>query len=93
VKSSAPHGDDNILKAFASIEEKPVLRKRYRASLEQFLGDEPKANGKKLLEKIQADFEPEKTARYRVVVENAAQKKPELGSIPWPLCIVFDCCK
>lgn len=86
-------GDDIVLKALVSIEEKAPLRKRYRESLEKLLDGDPKVNSKKLIEKIKADFTPGKTQEYRVVIAKADGGKLTPGSLPWPLCIPFDCCR
>jgi hypothetical protein len=82
-----------VLKALASIEEKPLLRERYRTSLKSLLGDEPEANTKKLIAQLETSYTKDKIQEYSNLIEKAAVAKLERGSLPWPVCIPFDCCK
>jgi hypothetical protein len=78
--------NDALLKALRSIEEKPELRKKYRAELKKVLEKTPKEATPKLVAQIERDFSPGQVAEYR--------KKVERGAVlcVFPLCIIWDCC-
>jgi hypothetical protein len=86
--------EDPLLQALASIEENDEFREQYRKSLEKLLGDKPSIQQrKKILENIKSDYTPDKLERYRELIKTSRSEKLRPGSLPWPICIPFGCCR